>query len=70
MSPNASDALRSRKFDQVVLCTLPRDISRWLRLSLPHRLRRTTDISVLHVTAHPRQVRRSSRPRELSRASS
>lgn len=63
------DALRSRKFDQVVLCTLPRGISRWLRLSLPHRLRRTTNVPVLHVTAHPRQVRRNSRPRELLRAS-
>ena len=48
------DALRSREFDEVIVSTLPRGVSRWLRLSLPHRLRRMTDVPVLHVTAHPR----------------
>ena len=60
------DALRSHEFDEVVVSTLPRGISRWLRLSLPHRLRRMTDLPVLHVTAHPQPAARRSRPRELA----
>lgn len=53
------DALRAREFDEIVVSTLPRGVSRWLRLSLPHRLRRMTDIPVHHVTAHRRQPRAS-----------
>lgn len=53
------DALPTREFDEVVVATLPRGISRWLRLSLPHRLRRMTDLPVTHVTAHPHRTRRS-----------
>jgi GABA permease len=62
------DALHSRQFDEVIVSTLPPGISRWLRLSLPHRVRRMTDLPVLHVTAHPRTARPSSRPRELAKA--
>ncbi len=58
------DALRGGKFDEVIISTLPRGISRWLRLSLPHRVRRITDIPVLHVTAHPRSAQQSPRSRE------
>ena len=58
------DALRSHHFDEVIVSTLPRGVSRWLRLSLPHRLRRMTDLPVLHVTAHPRTARPGSHPRE------
>jgi hypothetical protein len=47
------DVLGSGRFDEVIVSTLPRGISRWLRLSLPQRLRRTTELPVLHVTAHP-----------------
>jgi hypothetical protein len=60
------DALRGGGFDEVVVSTLPHGISRWLKLSLPHRLRRTTEVPVVHVTAHPRHDRRGSRPRELA----
>lgn len=60
------DALGTAEFDELVVSTLPRGISRWLRLSLPHRLRRMTDLPVLHVTAHPRRSQRSVRPRELA----
>lgn len=65
-----SDALRNRNFDELVVATLPRGISRWLRLSLPHRLRRLTDLPVLHVTAHPRRIRSSARAREVAGVSS
>jgi hypothetical protein len=58
------DALRVERFDEVVVATLPHGISRWLRLSLPHRLRRLTDLPVHHVIAHPSTTRRDSRSRE------
>jgi hypothetical protein len=58
------DTLRVDRFDELVVSTLPRGVSRWLRLSLPHRLRRMTDLPVLHVTAHPRQAHRGSGARE------
>jgi hypothetical protein len=61
-----SDALRAEHFDELIVSTLPRGISRWLRLSLPHRLRRMTDLPVLHVIAHPRDDRRGPRLRELA----
>ena len=36
-------------FDEVIVCTLPRRMSRWLRLDLPHRIRRATDLPMEHV---------------------
>lgn len=64
------DALRARKFDEVVVSTLPRGLSRWLRLSLPQRLGRMTDLPVLHVTAHPRTARPGAPHRQPARARS
>jgi len=60
------DALHSHHFDEVIVSTLPPGVSRWLRLSLPQRLRRMTDVPVLHVTAHCAAPGRSLRPRALS----
>lgn len=48
------DLLLTREFDEIVVATLPRGISRWLRVSLPQRLRRMTALPVQHVTAHAR----------------
>jgi hypothetical protein len=64
------DTLHGDSFDEVVVSTLPRGVSRWLKLSLPHRLRRTTNVPVVHVVAHLRRDRRGSRPRELAGVSS
>jgi hypothetical protein len=64
------DALLTHRFDEVIVSTLPHGISQWLRLSLPQRLRRLTDLPVVHVTAHPHPVRRGSRSRELAGVSS
>ncbi len=50
----AGDLLHRGGFDEVVVSTLPRGVSRWLRLSLPDRLRRTVELPVTHVVAHPR----------------
>lgn len=60
------DVLRAERFDEVVVSTLPHGVSQWLKLSLPHRLRRMTEVPVLHVTAHPRRDRPASRLRELA----
>lgn len=60
------DILLIHRFDEIVVSTLPHGVSHWLRLSLPQRLQRLTDLPVVHVTAHPRHVRRGSRPRELA----
>jgi hypothetical protein len=59
------DALHSHEFDEVIVSTLPRGASRWLRLSLPDRLRRATDVPVTHVvTTHPGRVHRAIRRRQ------
>jgi GABA permease len=43
------DAVHFHRFDEVVVSTLPRHLSKWLRLSLPHRLRAVTGLDVTHV---------------------
>lgn len=50
----AGDVLHARGFDEVIVSTLPRMISRWLAVGLPARLRRTVDLPVAEVAAHPR----------------
>jgi hypothetical protein len=47
----AGDAIHLREFDEVVVSTLPRTISRWLSLGLPARLRRSFDLPIHEVTA-------------------
>jgi hypothetical protein len=64
------DLLLVREFDEIIVATLPRGISRWLRLSLPQRLRRTTDLPVQHVIAHLRRAPRPGRSREPAGISS
>lgn len=46
------DALQTGGYDEVIVSTVPSGISHWLRLSLPDRLRRATDIPVSHIAAH------------------
>ena len=40
-----------RRFDEVIVVTLPTDLSRWLTLDLPHRVERLTGARVTHVVA-------------------
>jgi hypothetical protein len=47
----AGDALRGDVYDEVIVSTFPRGISRWLRISLPQRLRRITGVPVTHIAA-------------------
>ena len=42
-----------RRFDEVVVSTLPTGASRWLQIDLPHRIERMTDVPVRHVVAKP-----------------
>jgi nucleotide-binding universal stress UspA family protein len=51
----AQELLDEQPFDGVVVATLPRRLSRWLLMDLPHRLARLSDVPVIHVegTAGP-----------------
>jgi hypothetical protein len=50
----AGDVLHSADFAEVIVSTLPRGVSKWLRLGLADRLRRAFEIPVTQVSAHPR----------------
>ena len=41
--------LAEQAFEQVVVCTLPERLSHWLRMDLPSRLARATQVPVRHV---------------------
>jgi hypothetical protein len=45
-----SDVLASRQFDEVVVFTLPKGISRWLHLDLPHQVERKFHVPVTVIT--------------------
>lgn len=47
------DALRDADYDEIIISTLPPTVSRWLRLDLVSRLRRTVDVPVTHVVGEP-----------------
>ena len=42
-----------RRYDEIVVSTLPRYLSRWLHIDLPHRIRKAVDVPVTHVIASP-----------------
>lgn len=44
-----ADAINLHGFDEIILSTLPRRVSRWLRLDLPSKIR-GLGVPVLHVT--------------------
>jgi hypothetical protein len=45
-----SEVLQRRQFDEVVVFTLPKGISRWLHLDLPHQIERKFHVPVAIVT--------------------
>lgn len=59
------DVLHAREFDEVIVSTLPRGISRWLRLGLPDRLGRAIELPVTQVTIEPRRESAPPSEREL-----
>ena len=48
----AQELLREEHFDGVVVSTLPRRLSRWLIMDLPHRIARSTDVPVTHIESN------------------
>ena len=46
---NIVKLIRGEHFDGVVVSTLPRRLSRWMIMDLPHRLSRLSDVPVTHV---------------------
>jgi hypothetical protein len=58
------DVLHCRRFDELIVVTLPRGASSWLRLGLPGRLRRVTELPITRITVD-RTLR--VRPREAER---
>jgi hypothetical protein len=45
------DAWDPRRFDEVIVATLPTGVSRWMAADLPHRVERFTGARVTHVVA-------------------
>lgn len=43
------DVLHARRFDEIVVATLPRGVSTWLRIGLPARLGRVTELPVTRI---------------------
>ncbi len=66
----AGDVLHAGDFGEVIVSTLPRGISNWLKLGLADRLRRAFAIPVTQVSAHPRARRGAVRRREPVRVPS
>ena len=46
-----------RRWDEVVVSTLPTSASRWLRIGLPQRIRRAIDAPVSHIESRPARER-------------
>ena len=46
----------AERFDEVIVATLPRHLSRWLGLDLPHRVEHLTGSPTRHVVATERRV--------------
>jgi hypothetical protein len=42
-----------RRWDEILVSTLPSSTSRWLRIDLPHRIARAVDAPVHHLTPEP-----------------
>jgi hypothetical protein len=48
-----SDVWDPKRFDEIVVCTLPMRLSRWLNAGLPDRLQRLTGAPVTHIVSQP-----------------
>ncbi len=49
-----TDAWDPKRYDEIVVSTLPIGVSKWLRAGLPQRVERLTGAPVTHVVSHPR----------------
>jgi hypothetical protein len=48
-----TEAWDPKRYDEIVVCTLPTSMSKWLQADLPRRIARQTDALVTHVVAQP-----------------
>jgi len=52
--PLRVDAIRKlasrEEVDEIIVSTLPRRLSRWMTMDLPHRVRRATKLPVTHIS--------------------
>jgi len=46
----------SDAFDEIIVSTLPRTVSKWLKIDAPSRIQRYTKLPVHHVTGHAAHV--------------
>jgi hypothetical protein len=47
----AHEAWDPASMDEIIVCTLPTGVSKWLQVDLPHRVAKLTDAPVTHVVA-------------------
>jgi hypothetical protein len=47
-----SDAANLGSYDEVIVSTLPKHLSKWLKLDIAHKVEHTTGLPVKHVEAH------------------
>ena len=54
VDPTPIDAIRKlasrEEVDEIIVSTLPRRLSRWMAMDLPHRVRRATKLPVTHIS--------------------
>ena len=56
-----SDVLRTRRFDELLISTLPAHVSKWLHQDLPRRAAREFGLPVRHVISEPTRADRHHR---------
>ncbi len=49
-----SDSSHAGGYDEVIVSTLPKHLSKWLKLDVAHKIAHTTGLPVKHVEAHSR----------------
>ena len=57
-----TDAWDPRRYDEIIVSTLPIGVSKWLRAGLPQRIERLTGAPVTHVVSQPPQPERQTEP--------
>jgi hypothetical protein len=49
-----SDVLSRKQFDEIIICSLPQRVSRWLAMDLPRKAQRRFHLPVVHCSDQPR----------------
>jgi hypothetical protein len=51
------DPVNFKDFDEIIVSTLPKHLSKWLKVDLPHRVEHATGKPVTHVTASAGKIK-------------